>query len=300
MNHKSERHSIPVISAATMQTIGFSVLPLIPERIEEVPSSYDLHRHDCFELFWIKEGRGEVQIDFQSYSFSPNTLCLISPGQVHGLIDFEASEAFSGWLLIFSKELFAEQFLEWAEWAQTSLLDFMEENPFRSIAGDQATVFNMLFHLLEREQETGRKDQLVAVSNYIRVLLVEMGRIHNAWQQRHREKAGYRLTKQYVAAVESHYRTVHSVAEYAAMLHVTPNHLNESIKKTLGKSAGGVLRDRHILEAKRLLRYSSAQVAEIASYLGFHDASYFGRFFKKNTGLTPTAFRRGCVKSQND
>ncbi|AST97809.1 helix-turn-helix domain-containing protein [Shouchella clausii] len=286
MKHKSGQKNIPVIPAATLDTKGFRLLPLIPEQVD----SYEMHRHDCFQLFWINEGHGTAQIDFQGYSFYPNTLCLISPGRVHGLIECKPDKTFSGWLLVFSKELLVGQQLEWPH---TSLIDLMEGTPFHRIAADQATIFNTLFSLLEREQEIERKEQLEAVNSYLRLILIEMSRIQDSWQQRHREEAGFRLTKEFFTAVESHYRTVHSVSEYASMLHVSSNHLNESIKKTLGKSAGKVLRDRQLLEAKRLLRYSNAHIAEIASYLGFRDSSYFGRYFKKNIGVTPTSFRKG-------
>jgi AraC-like DNA-binding protein len=75
------------------------------------------------------------------------------------------------------------------------------------------------------------------------------------------------------------------------MLHVTTNHLNETVKGTLGQPAGMIIRERLLLEAKRLLRYSDSPVAEIATHLNFEDPSYFSRFFKKHTGFSPSEFR---------
>ncbi|MFB5675811.1 helix-turn-helix domain-containing protein [Paenibacillus terreus] len=292
MRATGKRKNIPVIPAPSLETGDFRLLRLNQEMHGDEPELYDLHRHDCYELFWIMEGHGKVQIDFQSYSFSPNTLSLIAPGQIHGWIAKEIGMAFDGYLLIFSKDLIAGHQLDHAGWLQTSLLNLMGDNPFYNISPDHASVFNELFRLLERELAKERKDQTDAVRSYIRLLLIEAGRIHDQWQQGHREEAGFRLTKQYLSLVESHFRTVNSVSDYASMLHVTTSHLIESVKKTLGKSAGEVLRERQLLEAKRLLRYSSSTVDEIAHHLGFHDPSYFGRLFKKNVGLSPTAFRR--------
>lgn len=292
MRTAGKNNNIPVIPAPSLGTDNFRLLRFNQEMPGVELEVYNLHRHDCFELFWVTEGHGKVQIDFQSYSFSPNTMSLIAPGQIHGWSGKEPNMAFDGYLLIFSKDLLAGHQLDNASWLQTSLLDLMGDNPFYNLSPDHASVFNELFRLLERELEEERKDQTDAVRSYIRLLLIEAGRIHDQWQQDHREEAGFRLTKQYLALVESHFRSVNSVSEYASMLHVTTSHLVESVKKTLGKSAGEALRERQLLEAKRMLRYSSSTVDEIAHHLGFRDPSYFGRFFKKNVGMSPTAFRR--------
>jgi AraC-like DNA-binding protein len=64
------------------------------------------------------------------------------------------------------------------------------------------------------------------------------------------------------------------------------------IRKVMGVSAGTLLRQRRTLEAKRLLIHTNMTVAEIANALNFVDPSYFGRFFKRETDLTPSGFRQ--------
>ena len=76
------------------------------------------------------------------------------------------------------------------------------------------------------------------------------------------------------------------------MLHITPNHLNALVQEILGRPAGAVIRDRVLLEAKRLLTNADMTAAEIAYELNFQDNSYFSRFFKKYAGVTPEGFRR--------
>jgi AraC-like DNA-binding protein len=63
------------------------------------------------------------------------------------------------------------------------------------------------------------------------------------------------------------------------------------VQKKSGKSAGELIRQRVLLEAKRLLAHTKLSVSEISFKLGFEDNSYFGRFFKKYNGLTPERFR---------
>jgi AraC-like DNA-binding protein len=76
------------------------------------------------------------------------------------------------------------------------------------------------------------------------------------------------------------------------MLYVTPNHLNVLSRDMLGRSAGEIIRDRVLLEAKRLLTNAAMTSAQIADELNFQDNSYFNRFFKKYEGVTPEEFRR--------
>ncbi|MEC0239938.1 AraC family transcriptional regulator [Paenibacillus dokdonensis] len=283
---------IPIIPGDMLQLSDFKVFSLSKEEENLELVYHGLHRHDCFEMFWVTKGQGTVRIDFQSYRLSPNTLVLISPGQIHGWIDENPLQEVEGYMLIFSSELMSRQKPELAGWSPTMLFEMMGGNPFQLLNEDQAFIFNELFRLLAREQSKVQKDQTIAVRSYIELLLIEMSRIEDHWQQSHREEAGFKLSRQYLLAVEMHFRFTTVVSEYASMLYVTSNHLNDSIKKTLGISASDVLRDRQLLEAKRLLSHSKAQVDEIASHIGFRDSSYFGRWFKKNMGISPTTFRK--------
>ena len=79
--------------------------------------------------------------------------------------------------------------------------------------------------------------------------------------------------------------------EYAGLLFVTPNHLNAVCKEVLGRSAGEVIRDRVILEAKRLMVNQELSISEIAYKLNFPDNSYFSKFFSKYAGVSPEKFR---------
>ncbi len=80
-------------------------------------------------------------------------------------------------------------------------------------------------------------------------------------------------------------------SQYAEMLNLTPYQLNTITKTALGKTSSELINEQIILESKRYLLSTSNQVKEIAYHLGYEDASYFIRFFKKHTGLSPEAFR---------
>jgi len=87
--------------------------------------------------------------------------------------------------------------------------------------------------------------------------------------------------------------------EYAEILYITPNHLNAVCKDILGISAGDVIRNRLVLEAKRLLTNPQLNINEIAFTLNFSDNSYFTKFFKKAEGKTPEKFRKQILNANH-
>jgi AraC family transcriptional activator of pobA len=89
---------------------------------------------------------------------------------------------------------------------------------------------------------------------------------------------------------------VHEVSAYATQLHISAGHLSEVIKAQTGRPAIKHLHERLVLEARRLLLHTQQPLKEIAYDLGFQDASYFNRFFKREAGLTPADYRTSVRK----
>jgi AraC family transcriptional activator of pobA len=92
--------------------------------------------------------------------------------------------------------------------------------------------------------------------------------------------------------LRQHFTEWKQPAQYAAALAVTPSHLNDTVKALSGRAVSQHLQARTILEAKRLLYYSDQSVKQIGYALGYDEPVYFGKLFKKVTGLTPQEFRR--------
>ncbi len=283
---------LPIISGKELGIHNFKLLPIDSDSVANRIDTLGLHRHDIFQLLWIIAGSGTIQIDFQKYNYSSHTLSLTSPGQMHRLKVNESGATLNGYLLMFSKDMLTDSELGYINGASLSLFQLLGENPFYCINQEQVSFFSHIFNLLEREYKSEFEDRELVLRNYLNLILVELGRINHSWKGKHREEAALRLTKEYLNLVNVYYKTITSIPEYAALLHVTTNHLIESVKKTLDKTAGEVLRERQLLEAKRLLCYSNTPVSEIARQIGFQDPSYFGRMFKKNIGMSPTSFRK--------
>jgi AraC family transcriptional activator of pobA len=98
------------------------------------------------------------------------------------------------------------------------------------------------------------------------------------------------------ALVEARFRQQPGLAELAALLGITPTQLNRVCHQVLGHSALGVLHGRLVLEAQRDLAYTTLSIKQIGLDLGFADAAYFTRFFQRETGHTPSAWRAQAAR----
>jgi AraC-like DNA-binding protein len=127
-------------------------------------------------------------------------------------------------------------------------------------------------------------------------LLCEIQQVYQPLSGSNQVKA-VAITNQFKALLFANVRVKHLVSEYAAMLFVTPNHLNKTVKQITGKSPGKWIDETLVLEAKVLLFQTDYTVAQIAAEISIADASYFSRLFKKYEGVTPMAFRKMIEKS---
>ena len=117
------------------------------------------------------------------------------------------------------------------------------------------------------------------------------------WKQQHQladesQHSDVQFLRRFSKLVEQYYKTHHTVADYAELLFVTPKNLSKKIGLISKSTPNDIIKDRIILESKRLLAHTNMTVKEIAYSLNYDDDAYFVRFFTKNTGISPTSFRR--------
>jgi AraC-like DNA-binding protein len=100
------------------------------------------------------------------------------------------------------------------------------------------------------------------------------------------------LAKRFLALLDKQYRQKRMVTEYAEELAVTPNHLNDVVKKVTGFTASHQIQQRIIMEAKRQAVYTDVSMKEIAYMLGFDDVAHFSKFFKTGAGESFSEFKK--------
>lgn len=242
------------------------------------------HRHEFFTFLLVTGGSGSHDIDFTTYDLQPDRLFLIAPGQVHA---WNTVKQVSGFVLFFTDSFVA---LSKGRKLLSSWPLFQPgQKCFVDLNKKEVAIWVRKFR--EMEEEFGRTDHFMEDALFYSIghLLVRASRLYenlNAQPAPPRD-----LLFRFQGLIEKNFAVLKTPKEYAALLHVTPNYLNSFCKRSSGTSAGDLIRQRVLLEAKRLLAHTQLPVAQVAYQLNFNDNSYFGRFFKKYAGMTPEAFR---------
>lgn len=249
------------------------------------------HRKAYYLLVFVRHNRGRHWVDALPYERKDNAVYFSDPNQI--LVKEEATP-FWGTALTFTGEFLALQ--QNAALRELPLI----QNPYNGhelllTAADGAFVEELLAKL-EAEYRRPGEWQHRMLSAYLTVLLTHLSRLYTGQFTGAEPSADQRLLKAYQASIDAHFRELHAVGAYAALLHISAGHLSEVVKAQSGKSAIKHLHERLVLEAKRLLCYTPQSLKELAFDLGFADASYFSRFFKRETGLTPAEYRASIRK----
>lgn len=252
------------------------------------------HRHSFYHLVLFTDGAGQHTIDFEDFTVKPYQIYFMVPGQVHSW-QFEGFT--DGYIINFSTSFF-QSFLLRSE--------YLESFPFFS--GDlQNAVINLPDNLHERVKDIF--EQIISESEHpqafsldmTKVLMLQLfmtiGQQLGVNESKGASSYNYTLLRSFQKLIELHYNELKHPKDYAELLYITPNHLNALCKDLLGIQAGEVIRNRILLEAKRLLTNPLLTITEIALQLNFNDNSYFTKFFKKSTGITPEEFRKNTLNS---
>lgn len=252
------------------------------------------HRHSFYHLVLFTKGKGSHTIDFETFSVKPFQVYFMIPGQVHS---WHFKGEVDGYIIHFNESLISSflqngLFLDRFSFFQGHATDSVCHLPV-AIHGTVLELFERMLQELEQKKEY--------YMDVIRLKLMELFITINRFHQHKLAKTASPqkrlLLKNFQQLIEKHYKDIRLPKEYAELLYITPNHLNALCQDLLGKTAGDVIRDRVLLEAKRLLTNADMTVTEIAYELNFQDNSYFNRFFKKEVGITPEAFRQQITHS---
>jgi AraC-like DNA-binding protein len=246
------------------------------------------HKHDFFLCMLFTKGKGTHEIDFTTYPVKPGSVFIMSPGQTH---NWALSDDAEGYIFFHSREFYE------FDMAHERLRDFpfyqsVYANP--SIQADikQREYAASVFAQVLKEYEENKPLKIQRLHALIRLLYIDLSRIYTAGPKTKASNKYLRQVREIEALIDENYKTKKYPYEYAALMHISEKHLNRICKSTLNKTTTELIADRIILEAKRLLAQTKLNVAAIALELGYEDASYFVRFFRKNTRETPAQFMK--------
>ncbi|RZJ23638.1 MAG: helix-turn-helix domain-containing protein [Acinetobacter sp.] len=253
------------------------------------------HRHSFYHLVFFIKGNGQVGIDHNSFDIKPNQIYFMLPGQLQ---TYFCEEDVEGYVINFSFQFFNSFLLKVNYLDQFPYFKGTMDNPVIQIPEAMQQHIIILFERMFSEAAERKRLDLDMVKVLMLQLFIHIGRITNQTEQE--VSACYKMVhvKKFLNLIETNLLNLKLPKDYAQMLHITTNHLNSLCNEILGKSTGEVIRERLITEAKRLMINHELSISEVAYRLNFNDNSYFTKFFKKHTDMTPEAFRQNIFTGQ--
>jgi AraC-like DNA-binding protein len=259
--------------------------------------SLPVGRRNFFTVVLITAGTATETIGFRQYEFKPNTIYFIPEDQLHAVEHW--SKDIKGFHAIFDADYFL---LCLRNQVRLHFYPFFQPDklPYLQLTATEADIMATLFKKIALEYGNCRSlnDNLL-VRLYLNVLLLEVEKLY----QHKMNKATidiprrYQLVVNFKKLVEKHYLDKKPVSEYANMLYVTAQYLNDTVKEYTGRSASSFIYEQLITEAKSQLLQTEETITQIAGNLNFADQSYFCRFFRKHAGIAASEFRYRYVTS---
>jgi AraC family transcriptional regulator, transcriptional activator of pobA len=265
----------------------------IPERSSLHAWEIDPHVHDAMlQILYVERGGGEAFIDDRQWRLAPPCLIVVPAHCVHG---FHFRRDIDGPVITA-----AQRPLE-------ALLDALAPGLRQQVlkpavlpvdaGGRHAQALSPLFDAIAREMRTTGLAHGAAGVSLLAALVVQIARIGASTQAaqgddtRSMRSRKAQQVERFRGLLDAHFRERWAVERYARSLGVTAGQLGRLTRELLGMSTLDAINARVLHEAQRELVYSTLSIKQVAAELGFDDEAYFGRFFKKHGGLTPTEFR---------
>ncbi len=246
------------------------------------------HSHSYYQVIWFFDAGGSHIVDFECLDIKKNTVLFINKDQIHA---FDENLNTPGWLIHFNESFFmhsdVDMFLKYHLF-NTGQSSCYEMDHKMAYVG--STYISLMQQELEQPNNFGSED----VMRYLlKSFLINLERIRRAETKNKIELTNTYELQYYTFKdlLEAHYNQCTSVQAYAEAMHISSKTLANITKNQVGKSPSQLIADRIILEAKRLLQFTSLQISEVLYRLGFEDASYFVKYFKRHVGVSPSDYR---------
>ena len=254
----------------------------------------DMARHlfkqeDACILF-CHSGEARIEIDLLEYDIVPNTQVIFLPNSI---VNYSyASPDFSISYITFSNVFFQEATAR----LDPSFFHFLKENPAFTLPAGRTRTINGLIIALEdlyKDKENCFRQQILR--NYIQSFLLDIyDKTRRIFEQNRPEGISRQeeLFKLFIQLIHKHCLSEREVSFYAQKMFITPRYLSTIVQAVSGETAKNIIDKHVILEIKVLLESTELSIQEIANRLQFPDQSFFGRYFKKHTGISPMNYRR--------
>ncbi len=250
------------------------------------PINKEAHQDDFYVFTYVEKGEIALQVNFETYHLTDNTLFITLPGQIHSFqpitTDVKRITLLVDTLYIedMYKHIF-EKFAITASPVSVPIANIVELKSLSHILSDR-------LQMLYIHEELGKNLVFSLTQSLVGVMadiLLGCNTVRGT-SKRHIE-----LTLKFKDMLRKHLPSHKNVSFYAELLHISSGYLNEVVKQTTGMSSIQYIQFEIILIAKKLLCFTTLSIQEIAHQLKYEDTAYFTRLFTKTVGISPKLFR---------
>lgn len=268
-------------------------------RHEDVPTTHStetqIFRSDTFSASLLVSGEAEYKIGLQEYQMKAGSFYFMSPQQLRY---YKKTKPWKGFVFLFSDE-FMFQFSKTNIYKEYPFFQ-LDANVKLQLSKTQTIELTELLEKLHQAYNSNEVDKLKIIYHYLCLVLLQAKKWYS--QQNNNANEADKLVslpKAFDELLEKHFFEfatqkavrLFAVVDFASKLNVSTNYLSDTVKKETGKTPTQIIKERTILEAKSLLRNTDLTVSEVAYFLTFEDPSYFAKYFKSATGISPSDFK---------
>lgn len=248
-----------------------------------------LHTLTYYDITLITEGEGSFRIDDRNHHAKVADILFSLP---HQLREWNTGTIINGYALIFEEEFLLSFFNDSSFINNISYFRRNRKNSKLLLSPSEFKQISDLIRQIKQEidEYTIKNKHILRALLYQTLMLLDRAFVEQNALSLESDKNMH--VEKFLKLVDSDFHKSHTVQYYAEKLCLTPNYLNELIKKDTSISAKQVIQNKLLTESKKYLLYSNLTIMEIAERLSFGMPSYFIRFFRKHTGNTPMQFRK--------
>lgn len=260
-------------------------------RTDELP--FPIHtvpvKGDHFVIVLSLTGETKVSYNLKDYILRPNDMFILSPAVIH---QFDATDG----LLLgagFTKEFFSEALIHQKH---IDLFDFLspDMDPFyRLSSGEAENMHRLMLMLRNYYYDKGHTFHKEVLFHSFNLFMLEAAALIRKYRLEKEVRAARKseILTNFLKLLSQHYREERSVQFYAHRIFVSAKHLTKMIKQLTGKTVSRFIDEMLLADAKMLLDFPNLTVANIADQLNFSNQFAFSKFFKKQTGMSPSQYR---------
>lgn len=289
-------NTIEKISVSQLKNMGLemSVLDddiILSDNVEIKEKIFDTPcRLDGFVLLFCSHGEAELQINFQEYKIYPGILVMNIPENVICISNVNNLKIYP---IIISSDFLKKMNIKMKDLMK--LYVFAKKEPIISLEYSEIATLEKYYFLLEDIIQSNEERKQSILEGLIQSLVSKLNSIIHRFQNNKQDfpakKRNEEIFESFIELLTQSEAIGRNLAYYAEKIGITPNYLSKLVKEYTGRTAVEWIDEYVIFEAKTMIKHTKYTIQEIAYKLKFPSPSFFGKYFKRLTGMSPKQYK---------